>query len=84
MAALVLGVTGTVGGCGPQSGKVTDLGATGGTRVEGGTATMALPRRPDRTGSSRSAPPATSPPTTAPSRTCSSCGSTSPRSATAN
>ncbi|GAA0464224.1 peptide ABC transporter substrate-binding protein [Streptomyces olivaceiscleroticus] len=30
-------------GCAVKTGKVTDIGATGGTRVEGGTAVMALP-----------------------------------------
>ncbi|MFI8992546.1 peptide ABC transporter substrate-binding protein [Streptomyces sp. NPDC053542] len=30
-------------GCAPKADKVTDVGATGGTRVEGGTAVMALP-----------------------------------------
>ena len=31
------------GGCSAGPGRVTDVGATGGTTVEGGTATMALP-----------------------------------------
>lgn len=42
LLALLLG-TATLTGCGPENGAVTSLGATGGTRVEGGTATMALP-----------------------------------------
>ncbi|MEU7189496.1 peptide ABC transporter substrate-binding protein [Streptomyces sp. NPDC045369] len=42
VTALLLGLV-TVTGCGPADGAVTDVGATGGTRVEGGTATMALP-----------------------------------------
>ncbi|MFG2531273.1 peptide ABC transporter substrate-binding protein [Streptomyces sp. NPDC048516] len=41
-AALLLG-TFVLIGCTPSGNVVTDLGATGGTRVEGGTATMALP-----------------------------------------
>ncbi|UKY53870.1 peptide ABC transporter substrate-binding protein [Streptomyces inhibens] len=40
--AALLGTMALVG-CGPSGNVVTDLGATGGTRVEGGTATMALP-----------------------------------------
>ncbi|MFI0710164.1 peptide ABC transporter substrate-binding protein [Streptomyces inhibens] len=40
--AALLGTLALVG-CGPAGNVVTDLGATGGTRVEGGTATMALP-----------------------------------------
>ncbi|OPF72604.1 peptide ABC transporter substrate-binding protein [Streptomyces antioxidans] len=43
VAALVLGGTGLATGCGPRADRITDVGATGGTRVEGGTATMALP-----------------------------------------
>ncbi|MER7394074.1 peptide ABC transporter substrate-binding protein [Streptomyces sp. NPDC000151] len=39
-ALLVLAL---LAGCAPRGERVTGLGATGGTRVEGGTATMALP-----------------------------------------
>ena len=43
LAALLTLLTLLIGGCSAGSGRVTDVGATGGTRVEGGTATMALP-----------------------------------------
>ncbi|MFE7118299.1 peptide ABC transporter substrate-binding protein [Streptomyces sp. NPDC057654] len=42
LLAAVLGV-GLLSGCGPKSSAVTELGASGGVKVEGGTATMALP-----------------------------------------
>ncbi|MGW7491207.1 peptide ABC transporter substrate-binding protein [Streptomyces sp. NPDC054786] len=42
VAAVLLGVFALVG-CDPTGNVVTDLGATGGTPVDGGTATMALP-----------------------------------------
>ncbi|MFF2921316.1 peptide ABC transporter substrate-binding protein [Streptomyces celluloflavus] len=42
LAAVLLGAT-ALTGCGPTANVVTDVGATGGTPVRGGTATMALP-----------------------------------------
>ncbi|WFB07265.1 peptide ABC transporter substrate-binding protein [Streptomyces sp. LX-29] len=43
LAAAVVCLLALVSGCGPRPERVTDLGPTGGTRVEGGTVTMALP-----------------------------------------
>ncbi|MEU8822945.1 peptide ABC transporter substrate-binding protein [Streptomyces sp. NPDC048636] len=43
VAVLTLVGAGLISGCAAGTGRVTDLGTTGGTRVEGGTATMALP-----------------------------------------
>lgn len=78
LAAAVLLGTSALTGCDLSGNVVTDLGPTGGTPVEGGTATMALPPAATPNWIFPIGAPATWPRTTAPSRACCSCRCTHP------